>query len=418
MAYGDGNRSGWALGLPILGVLAFGVRLLAVCGRSGSSYTPSYNYNPPTLPGNIDYSALLGLDASAAGRVTGGNETEPDAIAFDATNVYVADAKERALYAIPKSGGARKMLTRTAGAVHAIAVGATDVYFTTVTTTIAGKKSGTLMSVPTRGGIAVPVVPAGTYLPERLSVDARSIFFTSPEDTKATSASVLRVAIGGGAPSILDVDPNAPVAWSVVTDDANVYFTSADGTEIASIAKTGGETKILVPDQMLAHDLVADADTLYWTDGLAGKVLKATKRGGAPVTLATGESNVDGIAVDAGYVYWVSHTSGTKLATIMRASKSGGASRPIAQGLVGVRNVVSDGTRTYWSMSGSVYWVSANDPVAASGGATVHVLAAATTSSIDGGIASRGGAYGTTTGSLGGSSGGPTVIRTFRSKDR
>ena len=249
-----------------------------------------------------------------------------------------------------------------------------------------------------------------------MTLDARAIFFMSPDDPAALSASVLRVPIavgGAGRVTILDVDPNAPVAWSVVTDDANVYFTTVDGTQIATIPKTGGETKTLVSDQLLAHELTADADALYWTDGLAGKVFKVAKRGGAPVVLATGETDVGGVAVDGASVYWVSTTAGSKLSTIMRAPKSGGVAKALVCGLRGVRNVVSDGTRTYWSQSGAVFWVSGTDPVASWGAATVHPLGGANTSStFDAGVASRG-AYGTGT-----SSGGGSVIRTFRSKDK
>lgn len=406
----NGNRSGWAIGMPVLAVLLFAVRLMGTCGRSHSS---SYNYNLPTPPPNIDYTALLGmLDAGSS--LAKPTSDDADVLAFDATNVYVADPREKAIFAYPKAGGAKKQLTRTNGVVHGMAVGATDVYFT-VSFSLGSLHQGSLMSVPTRGGIATAVVPAGLYFPERVVADTRALFFTAfDQGPKRGGGGALRVSLGGGVTTPLDVDPNAPPAWSAVADDTNVYFTTIEGTRVASVPKTGGETKTLSSDFVAAREIVADADALYFTDTLAEKVYKLPKRGGVPTVVATGETNLGAVAVDGSSVYWTTTTSGAKLSTIMRASKSGGAARAVAQGLRNARNVVSDGTKLYWSQSGTVYWVAANDPIPTSGGAKVHALGTdlgPVASALDAGIASRGG-YGT------GSGGGSRVIRTFRSKDR
>jgi sugar lactone lactonase YvrE len=419
MAYGQGNGSGWKVGIPVLAIALFGVRLLALCGRSSSSYSPNYNFNIPSPPPKIDYGALLGLDGSTS---TSSSKTNaPEAIAVDATNVYFTDQKGLALYAQGKAGGERKLLTPTTGAVRAIAVGTTDVYFAT-STTFAGRPAGTIMKVPTRGGLATPIIPSGTYIPERIATDGRFVFFTSPNEDSLKTKSVLRLAVTGLVASPLDVDPNAPPSDAVAIDATNAYYTSQDGTQVASVPKAGGETTVLAGDQLLAREIALDADAVYWTDSLAGKVMKVAKKGGTAIEISSGESDVAGIAVDASYVYWITQTSGTKLSTLMRSGKSGGIARPIAAGLSGVRNVASDGTRTYWTANGTVFYIGANDPAPISGGAKVNVLGApAALGTFDAGVASRGNAYGTGGGSLGsggGSLGAGGVIRTFRSKDR
>ena len=138
------------------------VRRASPCAAAAAATRRRTTTTPPALPPNIDYSALLGiLDAGPPSRPSG---DEPDVLAFDATNVYVADAKERAIFVQPRSGGTRTQLTRTAGVVHGMAVGATDVYFTT-STTVGAKKLGALMKVPTRGGIATSVLAAAPTSP-------------------------------------------------------------------------------------------------------------------------------------------------------------------------------------------------------------------------------------------------------------
>src|SRR5579883_449960 len=102
MAYGgQGQSKPWAAGVPIIAVIVFGLRMVAMCGRSTSSYSPSFNYTPP--PNIPDYSGLLAsLDAGLGSGSSQSRAKQTDVLAVDSPNVYCADAMEREIFSQPK----------------------------------------------------------------------------------------------------------------------------------------------------------------------------------------------------------------------------------------------------------------------------------------------------------------------------
>ena len=120
-------------------------------------------------------------------------------------------------------------------------------------------------------GQCQPVVLASGQTPREIAVDATSVYWTSYAD-----GAVMKVAIGGGAPTLLASGQKDPFAIAV------------------------------------------DAASVYWTNLGDGTVMKVAIGGGDPTVLASGQISATGIAVKAGRVYW------TNIAAVMSVAVDGG----------------------------------------------------------------------------------------------
>ena len=86
----------------------------------------------------------------------------------------------------------------------------------------------------------------------------------------------MKVAIGGGSPTILASGLQAP--YAIALDATTVYWTSDDA--VMSVRKAGGATATLAQhDPYLAPFGVAvDATSVYWSDSITGAVVRLTPK--------------------------------------------------------------------------------------------------------------------------------------------
>jgi len=288
------------------------------------------------------------------------------------------------------------------GSPSGIAVGPTDVYFTTYGT-------GTVQSVKKTGGLVATLAPAETrargvaVLGNTLywangdysfddagsnggiwqctlpACSAKKLFAIGGYDTAypvvrggfvyfgaGEDQTVNRVPAAGGANSIITTT-NSP--FGIAADDVHVYFTSGQ-TNVFRAPLDGGTAEAVGALNSSQIGFVAVDDLrMYWAytdvDGI-GQVLSVAKAapGGGTTSYGTATDNVRpvGVAVDAENLYW--STSGTGPANapvgdgkIFSCKKEGCGGAPpvvLATGNVFAGQMTVDDVAIYWNEFGSL----------------------------------------------------------------
>jgi hypothetical protein len=261
-----------------------------------------------------------------------------------------------------EEGRIHALATHQPHPAHGMAADASNVYWANAT-------SGTVMSVPIRGGEPVTLASSPHDSPHSVAVDATNVYW-------ATDSSIMKAPLGGGAASVVG---KAYEADAVAVDEQNVYWGALSTIEAAPIG--GGKTTTVVfnPGRPMGlafrdgnilwaddrdrrvmtlklgthnrtvlasggqncQNLAVDATYAYWTDTGAGTVSRVPLAGGNPVTLATGQDGPGAIAVDTGNVYWTTRTS------VMKLSLHGGTPHYVAADRRPV-SIALDATSIYW----------------------------------------------------------------------
>jgi hypothetical protein len=277
----------------------------------------------------------------------------------------------------PAMGGCPDGLVTLAaeqGELNAIAVDATDVYWT-----IQGTRAATsgVRSVPKCGGGAPPIALfSGGLDPVGIGVDATDVYWT---DAVTPTGTVMRTPLGGGTATTLAFGQDLP--GELALDGANVYWLTRDA--VMNLPRQGGAPVVLASGLDGPEHLAADDASVYWTalSGGVGTVTKAPLGGGTPTTLATGQYDVDGIAVDATSVYWTngglcSEDGGECSGTVMKAALSGAGLTTLASGQDTPLRIAVDATSVYWTNRGQGQSTGTVMKVARNGGTPVTLASA------------------------------------------
>lgn len=266
----------------------------------------------------------------------------PSAIAVDATHVYwtntgngqcsddgalgVLDCPGSAVMSVPLGGGTPTTIASAESPI-ALVVDATSVYWVNAPyLDDSNVATGSIVKAPLGGG-ASTTLASGLYAPFAIAVNASDVYWTA--DGVDGDGTITKAPIGGGTLGVL---PSAqPYAGPIVQDGSSLYWLNAYGpeggsqTSVFSVPLTGGApTRLAVSaggsdtSGPFAGIAVDDA-RVYWTSQTSvgydsdGFLMSVPIAGGAVTTLVAGDMGGSGIAVDATSVYWTSSNSVMKL---------------------------------------------------------------------------------------------------------
>jgi hypothetical protein len=269
----------------------------------------SYDYVAPVM----QLTQSGGTPVSLASSLDNGS-----GIALDATHVYwttigtaAKSYNDGTVMKAPKGGG---------GAPVTLATGVPDpwgpivVAHATVYWADGGGGAGAISSVPSGGGEVRSLVSA-TIMPIAIAVDATNVYWTDD-----SAPGVLKVPVSGGTPTTL---ASGTVPQGIAIDATSVYWAdsgagatfescagigtvTSNGT-ITKVPLSGGTPTTLASGRLCPFNIVVDGTSVYWSEGMGNggiSLMKVPLGGGAPVTLASSVGSVAGLAVGATSLYF------------------------------------------------------------------------------------------------------------------
>lgn len=217
---------------------------------------------------------------------------------------------------------------------NALALGPSDVYWTTALG---------VMRVSKAGGTASVIVPGSEgAAASAIAVDDNYVYWSGTYDH-----ALMRAALAAPTAEVF-ADTHSPTSSdisAIVLDQAAVYWTDWQNGKILTMPKSGGEPRVLA-DARRPSALAVDATHVYWTEDVEGQgaVVSMPLAGGAPLTLASGQSAPRGMAINATHVYWTA----TWDETLSRVLLAGGALEIVAKAEVYPEHVALDDKFAYW----------------------------------------------------------------------
>jgi hypothetical protein len=344
-AVGSCSAAGQCLSLDSLG-LQCGL-VIGYCGCDGQEVRglcgTDYAFGPTTgarAPCGPPPTAAPGETLTTLAQVAA---SEPEYVATDGKNVYVAATGTGTVFQVPVGGGPVVTLASGQDQPIGIAVYGADVYWTNEAS---GTKNGTVMKVPVGGGTPVAIA-SGVDVPFLLAVDGTNAYFTVIGSTPA----VMVVPVTGGVPAVF---ASGTSPWAITVQGGSVYWTDSGSVFSAPTSGVGaGGPTLLAAGQSFPFSIAADASNVYWTNASGdGALLSLPRTGGTPKTLAS-STGMASLAIDASNAYLSSPGTSPNDGAILRVPLAGGSATTLASGQTTPEGIAVDGSSVYWV---DTYW--------------------------------------------------------------
>jgi hypothetical protein len=315
------------------------VTLCAGCGNAGASASQTTTASgqdgaAPAPEAGAASDAGAAICGSGQPAIVARGQINAMGIAVDATSIYWTTASGAdtggGLWKMPVAGGTIEKLT-SADAPTRLALDSSTVYAAT------GTANPKLIAVPKAGG-ASRVVATPTNQVHYLTVDATSLYWSD-------SSSINKVALAGGVPLLV---ASANLAFGVAVDSASLFWANGGDGTVMRMPLAGGTAVAIATGGRSPDGIVVDTTNAYWTDYLAGDVMKVGL-GERPIVVASGQSHPQSLAIDETSIYWLNVGDGT----VMKAAIAGGAACVLASGqhdfLSLAAYIAVDATSVYWT---------------------------------------------------------------------
>jgi hypothetical protein len=211
---------------------------------------------------------------------------------------------------------------------------------------------GALQVAPKNGGGPTTLLaPLGS--PSGLVLDESFAYWVNLDDSN-----VERVALGGGAPEVLEVGAGGLYPAYLAVDATSLYCTDFALSSVARVPKTGGAWTSLVSNENSPGAIVVGGTTLVWansgTDGTDGAIRRMGVDGNPAATTLVGALNwPTGLALWGDYVYWTDNGDGDPASlsgSLMRALVLGPSlPETLASGLPCPVGIAVDDSGVYWT---------------------------------------------------------------------
>ncbi len=286
-------------------------------------------------------------------------ESSPRALASDGESVVwvtqgTSAASAGAVRTVPLEGGAVAQISTGQSDPVAVALDATFVYWANFSS------GGSIARAPVDGGETSVLAIAGA--PWSIALDDGTVFWTNRQDGSVQSLP----KTGGTGVTTIHTDGSFADLRGLVVDETNAYWVDAGRGEIQTAPKAGGEVRTLVSDLSHPLDLALDGDAIVWVEAgdtwateactsADGRVATAAKADGAGLrVLADGQACPASVDTDGIDVVWANRGFGvTTAGSIARVPASGGEVQTVAAGVVRPTGVVLLQDVVVWASMGA-----------------------------------------------------------------
>jgi len=309
------------------------------------------NFSPSgeqvTLQAAATRSGSGGIGGATLIFAAAGKDLNPWGLAVDANNVYFTDAASPngKVVRVPLDGSPASEMAIGQDLPSAIAVDATDAYFTTI---YAVKK------VPLVGGPAVKLSTAVDAGYAGLVLDSSNVYWTNYTNPGST----MFLPKAGGSATTVDSGDKSPSG--LIVQGGSIYWAVLTDNVIKTAPIAGGAATVFASGQKAPRSgIAADATNLYWiTEGdFPNHLVKAPLAGGPPALVAVppgDASTPQSLVVDATHAYFINpSTSGCGVAKVELATGAV-ATIPLGRSIGCPTNLAADAANLYYTSSAGI----------------------------------------------------------------
>jgi hypothetical protein len=346
------TRHAITLGSAVLGFLA-----LAGCDSSSVEIGGSV----PVEYGSAD--AGCTPPAAVTAEIFASDDNVSPALALTSTTLYWVDRGATisdSIQALPLTGGPVTTLFTASpdpsAAIEDVVTDGTSLYFVQVSTGSDGSYTSRIESVPANGG-AAKLLATDDGFDLALTVAGGFVYYTD-------GTQVQSVATSGGSTTVVSMDGGSALA----SIGASVFWIDGSGSTYALGGPTSTPSEIVATsaaatdDATLLGTLVTSPNALFWPcqDDTSDLLCSVPQAGSNNVTVVTSVPDVvSQLAASATDLYFVD--PGLCGSSLQRVTATGGAPEVIASGFTASSEVTAtphaialDSTYVYWTAAGQV----------------------------------------------------------------